>query len=145
LLSAAASGCVVYKSEQHQWCCRFSVLNSPKEAGRTFLVRGRYTHEPIPITQALPVSCETYLAQVHRACSLSSQDPLRCSSLGPTREKAHPHLLRARFKHFCPQPPAGKHHTKKAGGARQPKKASKTTHTQAPRDTRACPHHPSAL
>jgi hypothetical protein len=29
--------------------------------------------------------------------------------------------------------------------ARQPKKASKTTHTQAPRDTCACPHHPSTL
>ena len=36
----------------------------------------------VPITQTLPVSCETCLTQVHRACSLFSQDPLRCSSLG---------------------------------------------------------------
>jgi hypothetical protein len=46
---------------------------------------------------------------------------------------------------LCTQPPAGEHQTKKAGGVRQPKKGSKTTHTHAPRDTRACPHHPSTL
>jgi hypothetical protein len=44
---------------------------------------------------------------------------------------------------LCTQPPAGEHDTKKADDARQPKKASKTKHTQAPRDTSACPHHPA--
>jgi hypothetical protein len=41
---------------------------------------------------------------------------------------------------LCTQPPAGEHHTKKADGARQPKKASKTTHTQAPSDIHTCPY-----
>jgi hypothetical protein len=46
---------------------------------------------------------------------------------------------------LCTQSPAGEHHTKKINDARQPKKASKTTHTQVPRDTRAIPRHPSTL
>jgi hypothetical protein len=46
---------------------------------------------------------------------------------------------------LCTHPPAGEHHTKKAGDARQPKEAPKTTHTQAPRDARATPAHSELL
>jgi hypothetical protein len=40
----------------------------------------------------------------------------------------------------------GEHHTKKACDAKQPKGLQRqNTHTQAPRDTHACQHHPSTL
>jgi hypothetical protein len=45
---------------------------------------------------------------------------------------------------LCTQPPAGEHHTKKADDARQPNKASKTTHTPKRHATPAPatpPHH----